>query len=54
VAAREQLGVVAELREQAERVGNILGRVIFEFARDHGSLLSKLRWPPTLSMRFRL
>ena len=41
MAAREKLRLVAELREQAKRVGNGLRRVILEFAGDHRSLLQR-------------
>ncbi len=41
VAAGEQLRLVAELREQAERVGDGLRRVILEIAGNHRSLLQR-------------
>ena len=50
VAAREQLRLVAELREQAKRVGDGLGRVILEFARESSvapPLLSSANTRPT-------
>ena len=43
VSAGQQLGIVAELRQQAERVGHRLRRVVVEFAGNHLPLLAKSR-----------
>ncbi len=51
VTAGEQLRLVAELLQQAERVGNGSWRVILEFARNHRILLQRSSWSAILAQR---